>query len=58
MKEKLTVTFSDTTTMESYILPGSFYESVIGYGCKLEDLSEVWLQRHQVRMVVVSEEEE
>lgn len=58
MREKVTVTFSDTTETESYILPGSFYESVIGYGCTLEDGSIVFLQRHQVKMVVISQEEE
>lgn len=58
MREKITVTFSDTTEQESYIIPDSFVEAVIGYRCILEDGSTVYLQRHQVRMVVVSEEEE
>jgi hypothetical protein len=57
MREKISVTFSDASIDEEYITPGSFHPAAMSYCFQLEDSSQVWLQRLQVRMIVISEEE-
>jgi len=58
MKEKVSVTYIDDTLQESYIIPGSFtIYTYNNYICILENGSKVYLNREQIKMVVVSQEE-
>lgn len=59
MKEKVTVTFIDDTSLASYIVPGSFRTYVDNnYICTLENKNKVFINREKVKMVIVSQEEE
>jgi len=58
MRKKITITYIDDTEEEAYITPNSFFESMIGYGCILENGNKVDLQRNEVRKIVREDVEE
>ena len=58
MKEKLSVTYIDDTLQETYIIPGSFIIYVHNnYICTLENGDRVFLNREQIKRVIISQEE-
>lgn len=58
MREKVSVTYVGDVLQEAYIVPDSFQiYTYNNYICVLENGSKVYLNREQIKMVVVSQEE-
>ena len=58
MREKVSVTYIGDTLQEAYIIPDSFeIYTYNNYICTLENGSKVYLNREQIKIVIVSQEE-
>jgi hypothetical protein len=58
MREKVSVTYIDGTPQEAYIIPDSFeIYTYNNYICILENGDKVYLNREQIKIVIVSQEE-
>lgn len=57
MREKVSVTYVDGTLQEAYIISDSFeIYTYNNYICTLENGSKVYLNREQIKIVIVSQE--
>jgi len=57
VREKVSVTYVDGTLQEAYIISDSFeIYTYNNYICTLENGSKVYLNREQIKIVIVSQE--